>query len=71
MPRKDHIQISDAQLAAWLETQREPGESRGQCAGRLLREYRLILIDPEVGRTVRALRRLAARLESGEITTAP
>lgn len=61
------IRLRDRDMEGWLTTQALDGETLGQCAGRLLREYRLLQIDPEVGRTVRALRRLAARIEAGEI----
>lgn len=52
---------------AWIESQRQRGETSGATLARLLDEYRLISLSPEVGRTVRALRRLATRIESGDI----
>lgn len=60
------IRLRDRELEEYLATKARDGETLGQCAGRLLREYRLLQLDPEVGRTVRALRRLAARIEAGE-----
>lgn len=61
------VQFRDVELERWLAAQAQPGESLGRAAKRLLDEYRLISVSPEVGRTVRALRRLAQRIESGEI----
>lgn len=71
MPRKDHIQISAADLAPWLDTQRAEGESRGQCAGRLLREYRAVI--DEHADPLSALREIRDRAAAalGELTTTP
>ena len=52
---------------SWIDSQRQRGETDGATLARLLDEYRLISLEPEVGRTVRALRRLATRIESGEV----
>lgn len=72
MPRRDHIQLSDAELAAWLDTQREPDESRGRCAGRLLREHRS-LTEGTTADLLAALREIRDRAAAalGEVTTTP
>jgi len=61
------VQFRDVELERWLASQAQPGESLGRAAKRLLDEYRLISVSPEVGRTVRALRRLAQWIEDGAI----
>ena len=68
MPRRDHIQISDAALAARLDELRRPGESRGQCAGRLLRAY-LALLDTTTADLVAALDEIRATADRALPTT--
>ena len=70
MPRKDHIQFSDVEAAAWVDTQRQDGESRGRCAGRLLWEYRALLADPVVAGETARLRQIRAILDA-DITGPP
>ena len=64
MPRKDHIQFSDVEAAAWVDTQRQDGESRGRCAGRLLWEYRQLLADPVIEGETQRLRRIREILDT-------
>ena len=61
------VQFRDVELERWLAAQAHPGESLGRAAKRLLDEYRLVQVSPAVATTVRSLRRLAQRIEVGEI----
>lgn len=70
MPRKGTLpsnrpplQFRDRVLAEWVETQREPGESVGLCAARLLHEYRALLADPVVAGETRRMRNVRALVD--------
>lgn len=62
-PRPPAIQLRDVELARWLDTQRVDRESIGQCAGRLLWEYRTLLADPVVAGETARLRQIRAILD--------
>ena len=69
-PRLDHpvsVRLTPARRA-WIDAQRQPGEADSAVVARLLDEYRAVQISPSVAAMVRDLRRLAHRIEAGEIS---